>query len=94
MGDECSGSREMRLLLTDRQKEILSNLRVKDAGKNVAAFDKLEKGELTFSEIDALCDLVNDEFLMEGILPTFEPNEYGLELERLIDLINRPRLIS
>ena len=84
----------MKLLLTDRQKEILNSLRVKDAGKNIAAFDKLEKGELTFSEIDTLCGLVNDEFMMEGILPTFEPNEYGLELEKLLDLINRPRLTS
>jgi len=84
----------MKLAPTDRQKEILSSLRVKDAGKNTAAFDSLEKGELTFSEIDVLCGLVNAEFMMEGILPTFEPNEYGLELERLLDLINRPRLSS
>ncbi|MCR1767612.1 hypothetical protein [Burkholderia glumae] len=84
----------MKLALTDRQKEILSSLRLKDAGKNAAAFDNVEKGEMTFSEIDALCGLINAEFMMEGILPTFEPNEYGLELERLLDLINRPRLSS
>lgn len=45
---------------------------------------------MAFSEIDALCGLINVEFMMEGILPTFEPNEYGLELEKLLDLINRP----
>lgn len=84
----------MKLTLTDRQKEILSNLRVKDTGKNAAAFDSLEKEAMTLSEIDALCGLINAEFMMEGILPTFEPNEYGLELERLLDLINRPRLSS
>jgi hypothetical protein len=82
----------MKLELTDRQKEIVGSLRVKDAGKNAAAFDDLEKGEMTFSEIDALCGLINTEFMMEGILPTFEPNEYGIELEGLLDLINRPRL--
>jgi len=84
----------MKLVLTDRQKEILSNLRIKDAGKNAVIFDGLEKRELIFSEIDALCNLINAEFMMEGILPTFEPNEYGLELERLLDLINKPRLSS
>ncbi|MFM0736923.1 hypothetical protein PQQ51_06725 [Paraburkholderia xenovorans] len=84
----------MTMTLTDRQKEIVSHLRVKDAGKSATAFDSLENGEMTLSEIDALCGLINAEFMMEGILPTFEPNEYGLELERLLDLINRPRLSS
>lgn len=82
----------MTLALTDRQKEILRNLRSKYAGKNASAFDNLEKGTVTFSEIDILCDLINAEFMMEGILPTYEPNEYGIELESLLDLINRPRL--
>jgi hypothetical protein len=82
----------MSLALTNRQIEIVSNLRIKDAGKNTAAFDSLNAGEMTFFEIDAICGLINAEFMMEGILPTFEPNEYGLELERLLDLINRPRL--
>ncbi|WP_156126541.1 ABC transporter transmembrane domain-containing protein [Burkholderia sp. 9120] len=92
MGNKCSGSWKMKLALTDRQKEIVSNLRVKDAGKNTATFDSLDAGEMTFAEIDVICGLINAEFMMEGILPTFEPNEYGLELERLLDLINRPRL--
>ncbi|CAM2198073.1 conserved protein of unknown function [Paraburkholderia kururiensis] len=84
----------MKLALTDRQREIVRSLRFKDAGKNAAAFDNLEKGEMSFPEIDVLCGLINAEFMMEGILPTFEPNEYGLELERLLDLVNRPRLRS
>ncbi|KFI25662.1 hypothetical protein CG50_04915 [Paenirhodobacter enshiensis] len=58
----------------------------------MSAFDNLEKGAATFSEIDILCDLINAEFMMEGILPTYEPNEYGVELESLLDLINRSRL--
>jgi hypothetical protein len=84
----------MKLALTDRQSEIVSSLRFKDGGRNAAAFDNLEKGEMTFSEIDVLCGLINAEFMMEGILPNFEPNEYGLELEGLLDLINMPRLNS
>ncbi|WP_199545305.1 hypothetical protein [Paraburkholderia kururiensis] len=84
----------MKLELTDRQKEIVNSLRIKDGGKNALAFDDLEKGEVTFSEIETLCGLINAEFMMEGILPTFEPNDYGLELERLLDVINKPRLSS
>jgi hypothetical protein len=84
----------MRSTLTDRQKDIVRDLQLKDAGRNAAVFDNLEKGELTLLDIDTLCGLINAEFLMEGILPTFEPNEYGLELEDLLDLINRPRLAS
>lgn len=31
---------------------------------------------------------------MEGINSDYSPNEYGLELEGLIDEINRPRLME
>lgn len=68
----------------------MNNLRLKDAGKNAVAFENLVKGKMDFAEIDVLDGLINAEFLMEGILPTLEPNGYGLEL----DLINRPRLRS
>ena len=82
----------MKLTLTNKQKGILRGLRLKDAGENGLAFDNLEKGAVTFAEIDILCNLINDEFMMKGILPTYEPNEYGMELESLLDLINWPRL--
>jgi hypothetical protein len=29
---------------------------------------------------------------MHGLLPNYEPNEYGLELEALLNIVNRPRL--
>ncbi|VVE48174.1 hypothetical protein [Pandoraea commovens] len=83
----------MRIVLTERQKQILRILRAKDGGKNAALFDGLEMGRtMAIAEIDALCGLINAEFMMEGILPTFEPNEYGIELEGLLDVVNRPRL--
>jgi hypothetical protein len=84
----------MKVILTEYQREIIKKLRDKDKGKNAAAFDNLDNGEMTFTEIDVLCSIINAEFMMEGILPTFEPNEYGLELEKLLDLINKPRLKS
>lgn len=82
----------MKVLLTERQKEILKKLRTNDAGLNAITFDNLENGQINANEIGALCDLVNAEFMLKGILPSFEPNQYGLELENLLDVINRPRL--
>lgn len=78
--------------LTDRQKKIISTLRVKDGGANASAFESMEKGEMNFSQIETMCGLINAEFMMEGILSSFEPNEYGLELEELLDVVNRARV--
>ena len=36
--------------------------------------------------------MVGNAAVLKGILPSFEPNQYGLELENLLDVINRPRL--
>ncbi|EYC50062.1 hypothetical protein AZ34_02550 [Hylemonella gracilis str. Niagara R] len=47
---------------------------------------------LSMATIDELCALINDEFMMKGILPNFEPNEYGLELEALLDVVNSARI--
>jgi hypothetical protein len=82
----------MRVILTDRQKDIMVLLREKDMSKNVVAFDNLENGVLNYGDIDILCNIINEEFLMEGLLPSFEPNEYGMELEDLLDVVNRPRV--
>ena len=84
----------MNILLTDRQKEIINRLRVNDAGANSIAFDNLESGQMSTENIEALCGVINAEFMIEGILPNFEPNAYGIELENLLDVINRPRVGS
>jgi hypothetical protein len=84
----------MKVSFTDRQRTLIHSLRARDAGANAIAFDNLEKGELNFSDIEVLCDIINSEFMTEGILPNFEPNKYGLELEGLLDVLNRPRLKS
>ena len=70
----------------------MSILRAKHDGKNAAALSSLLAGDLNLSDVGAHCDLINDEFMMEGITPDFEPNEYGRELEELLDLVNGPRL--
>ncbi|CAM3655869.1 hypothetical protein ERUR111494_05335 [Erysipelothrix urinaevulpis] len=41
------------------------------------------------NQYNELRSLVNDEFLVEGIDKNYEPNEYGLRLENLIDELGR-----
>lgn len=40
-------------------------------------------------EYNILRDIVNDEFLAKGLKQNYEPNEYGILLEQLIDEIGR-----
>lgn len=82
----------MNVSLTNRQKEIIDRLRRIDAGANAIAFDNLENARMCMKNIETICDLINAELLMEGILPNFEPNAYGIELENLLDVINRLRV--
>lgn len=82
----------MMTQLTARQQEIIAVFRKKDGGLNSSVFQKLERQQLELNDIEILCSLINNEYMMEGILPNFEPNPYGVELERLLDAINRPRV--
>ena len=50
--------------------------------------------QLSFSEIEDVIDILHREFSLHGPLPGYEPNEYGLELEALLDIVNRPRLVG
>jgi len=36
--------------------------------------------------------MINDEYLLEGVGKNYVPNSYGIELEELLDVINRPRI--
>ena len=76
----------------NRQKEILEKLRVNDHGKSSVAFEKIESNQLDINGTEIICGLINSEFMMEGVLPNFESNEYGIELENLLNVINRPRI--
>ncbi|MFT3848683.1 MAG: hypothetical protein QM739_08370 [Propionivibrio sp.] len=84
----------MTIELTDRQREILQKLLLNDKRERKYLFNKLANGQLTNLDIEEFCSLINDVFLMEGLLPNYEPNEYGLELEELLDSINRSRIRS
>lgn len=54
--------------------------------------NKLSDGLIEMSDIENLCALINNEFMMKGLLPSYEPSQYGIELENLLDVVNRPRI--
>ena len=84
----------MKIDLTERQKTIVNSLRLKGLKEYQTMLGELENGQLSIADIEKLCTLINDEFLMEGILPSFEPNVYGRELEALLDVVNNARIKS
>lgn len=81
----------MSSLLTSAQWQLLFSLcfMAGEFQQNLA--EKLLNGSLSSSEVDELCELISNEFLMNGVEESFEPNSYGLELELLLDAVNRGR---
>jgi len=49
-------------------------------------------GKLTSNEAEVLCSLISNEFMLNGINEDFEPNDYGKELEELLDAVNKNRI--
>jgi len=42
-------------------------------------------------KVDKLCEWISEEFLAIGLDEDYEPNEYGVRLESLLDEVNRRR---
>ncbi len=80
--------------LTKRQIDILESLRDRANVRIKELLERAIKGNLSENNIEAVCEAINDEYLMKGIKENYNPNEYGKELESLLDQINRPRLLS
>ncbi|AYR26761.1 hypothetical protein [Herbaspirillum rubrisubalbicans] len=78
--------------LTESQKNLLKYLQGKLNDDKTEAFRCALQGNVEMLHVDTLCDLINQEFMMEGIDENFEPNQYGIELEELLDAINKPRV--
>jgi hypothetical protein len=78
--------------LTERQIEILQYLRDKVTNGKNRLLDQVLSSTLPKSDIETVCQMINDEYLMKGIKEDYTPNEYGRELEELLDVVNRPRL--
>jgi hypothetical protein len=78
--------------LTERQIEILKFFRDKAVGRAKQLLERTISGTLPTGDIEAVCQMINDEYLMKGIKEDYTPNEYGRELESLLDAVNRPRI--
>lgn len=79
----------MSNILTLRHQQIISTLCGSD---NSTIASKIIDDLLTPNEIEELCGLISNEFMLNGITEDFEPTEYGVELEELLDIVNRKRL--
>jgi hypothetical protein len=82
----------MKIELTNRQKQIVHSLKSENSGNLEAILKDLETGFLVIENVENICTLINEEFMIKGVLPSFEPNDYGYELETLLDVVNRFRL--
>jgi hypothetical protein len=80
--------------LTERQLEILKYLRDKAKEGDRQLLEHAIGGTLPMRDIEAVCLIINRQFLMNGIRDDYNPNEYGNELENLLDTINRPRITN
>jgi hypothetical protein len=82
----------MSTSLTNDQLRLLLGICRSAGSFQVRLADKLLNEKISSSEIDELCELISNEFMLNGIQESFEPNDYGRELERLLDAVNRGRL--
>jgi hypothetical protein len=82
----------MSMVLTERQSELIKTLCAGSEKEKVHFGENSISGMLLPDEIEKVCELISNEMMMNGIEETFEPNEYGKELEALLDAVNRARL--
>jgi hypothetical protein len=78
--------------LTARQIDIVRGLRDQATGRTRELFGQVLDGTLSKGDIGAVCEKISDEFLTRGTDRQYEPNKYGIELEQLLDAVNRGRL--
>lgn len=82
----------MNEFLSLRQQNLITSLcNGGDTSKKSLAA-KAIVGTLTTGEIEELCSLISNEFMLNGITESFEPNDYGKELEDLLDAVNNCRM--
>lgn len=82
----------MNLFLTGEQAKLLMDI-CRSAGRHsLCIAEKLMNSSISSNETDELCELISNEFLLNGIQEDFEPNDYGEKLEELLDAVNKWRL--
>jgi hypothetical protein len=83
----------IKISIAQRQRDILVALREDATNEKRKYIDRALVNKLDVYDIDVLCRIINDEYLMRGIEKDYSPNPYGRELETLLNTVNKPRLI-
>ena len=85
----------MKIILNEKFNNILKKVVNKYVTHLI--YESLLNRELNDNDvltINKLCEIINYEFLQEGLESDFEPNQYGIDLEDLLDKINKFNLLK
>ena len=88
MGHALYGYGKVDMKLSARQIQLMRDIFGAEA---VDWIRGIEDENLSFSAIEESCNMLSAKFHMNGIDQDFEANDYGIEIEALIDVLNRPR---
>jgi hypothetical protein len=73
----------------DLLEKIFENQQLTD----ITLLEKVRNFEKVNNEdIENIIDVISDELMQYGFEKDYEPNKYGLQLEDLLDKVNKPRL--
>lgn len=82
----------MSFSLTEEQTQLLLSLCRAAGAHSLFLAERLMNSSITSHQIDELCELISNEFILNGLEENFESNDYGRRLEYLLDAVNRGRL--
>jgi hypothetical protein len=81
------GAQQFELSLQEASLQLLRDV---VARRDPKLLPLLEPGALLVrSDVTALTDVISGEFIITGLGESYEPTEYGLKLEALLDAVNR-----
>jgi hypothetical protein len=87
----------MKYLLTKKQTDLLIGIsndiiiltKLKEAQNFISSrIENSSTLDLNEEEIEKILDELTTAFVSKGVDQTYEPNEYGLQIERLIDIFS------
>lgn len=82
----------MKPLLTKHMLSLIKDIIITRSPQLIEISHRLASGSVTNEERKKLIILIAEELCEKGFDADSEPTVYGLELEELIDLFNRPNL--
>ena len=78
--------------LGTEEKALLVEVLDRRGGTSGELLNAIESDQLSAIQRSSLCKIIGAEFGERGLDSDSEPTSYGLRLERLLDVINRPNL--